>query len=71
MLKNISKLECKIGEKSYQLLCEMDSPTGDVKQALFEFLKYVGQVEDAIKASQKVVQENSKNQESESKKENE
>lgn len=52
MLRNISRLECKVGEKIYQLFCDMDSPVEHVKQALFEFLKYVGQVEDAIKASQ-------------------
>jgi len=52
MLKNISKLELKVGEKVYQFLCDNDSPLNDVKEALFQFIKYCGQVEDQIKAAQ-------------------
>ena len=52
MLKNISQLTHKIGEKSYHLLADMDSPLNDVKEAILQFLKYVGQIEDAIKAQQ-------------------
>ncbi len=52
MLKNIVKLECAIGEKQYQLLCDNDSPLTNVKEALFQFLKYIGQIEDQVKASQ-------------------
>jgi hypothetical protein len=68
MLKNISRLECKVFERTYQLFCEMDSPVEHVKQALFEFIKYVGQVEDAIKASQEQAKPQENN---EYKKENE
>jgi len=46
----------------------MDSPVEHVKQALFEFIKYVGQVEDAIKASQEQAKPQENN---EYKKENE
>ncbi len=50
MQKNICQLEVKIGEKVYHLLCDHDSPLAHVKEALFQFLKYIGQVEDqAIK----------------------
>lgn len=52
MLKNISKLEIKIGEKSYQFLCDMDCPLTEVKESLFQFIKYVGQIEDKIKEQQ-------------------
>lgn len=52
MLENISKLECKIGERTYQLLCKMDSPLHELKEALFEFSKFIGQVEDRAKAQQ-------------------
>ena len=58
MLKNISKLEVKINEKVYQFLCDMDSPLEHVKEALFQFSKYAGQLEDAIKAHQNKVSEN-------------
>jgi hypothetical protein len=55
MIKNISRLECKVNEKIYQLLCDMDSPLEHVKHALFEFIKYVELVEDSIKASQELI----------------
>lgn len=52
MLKNKSHLEITISGKDYSLVCEHDSPLPDVKEALFYFLKYVGNVEDAVKAMQ-------------------
>lgn len=52
MLKNISRLEMKIGEKIYHLMCDIDSPLEHVKEALFQFQKYIGQIEDNIKAQQ-------------------
>ena len=57
MLKNITQLELKIGEKLYRLYCDIDSPLEHVKEALFQFQKYVGQVEDAVKAQQQAAQE--------------
>lgn len=55
MLKNISKLEVVIGEKTYSLLCDNDSPTTSIKEACFQFLKFVGQVEDQVKAQNEQV----------------
>lgn len=52
MIKNISRLECKVGEKIYHLTCDVDSPIEHVKEALFQFQKYIGQLEDQIKAQQ-------------------
>lgn len=52
MLKNFSGLELKINEKVYLLMCDNDSPIDHVKEALFQFQKYVGQLEDQIKAAQ-------------------
>lgn len=52
MMKNMVKLECVISDKSYNLLCENDSPLVHLKEALFEFSKYVGKIEDQIKAAQ-------------------
>ncbi len=54
MLKNICKLEFKIGEKVYQLLCDNDSPIEHIKESLFQFQKYIGQVEDQVKAQQSI-----------------
>ncbi len=56
MLKNISQLEVKIAEKIYHLTCDNDSPLEHVKEALCQFLKYVGNIEDQIKASQSKVE---------------
>lgn len=52
MLKNISRLEAKINEKIYHFTCDSDSPLPEVKDALFQFIKYIGQMEDAIKQQQ-------------------
>jgi hypothetical protein len=49
MQKNICQLEAKVGEKVFHLLCEQDSPLAYVKEALFQYLKYVGQLEDNAK----------------------
>lgn len=62
MLKNIAKLEVQMGEKTYQLLCDNDSPLEHLKEALFQFQKYVGQCEDNAKA-QIASQEAAKNNE--------
>ncbi len=62
MLKNVSQLELTIDEKTYRFTCDMDSPLEQVKEAIFQFLKYIGQVEDSIKQHQaqqvEVAQEN-------------
>lgn len=50
MLKNVSKLEIVISEKTYQFICDCDCPLSDVKECLFQFQKYIGQIEDANKS---------------------
>ena len=52
MLKNLAQLECKVNEKVYHFSCDTNSPLEHVKEALFQFQKYIGQIEDNIKASQ-------------------
>lgn len=52
MIKNISRLEHKIGDRVYQVLCDTESPLAELKEALCQFLKFVGQVEDHVKAQQ-------------------
>ena len=46
MLKNISKLECKVNDFDFVFLCDNDSPTTCVKEALLQFIKFVGNIED-------------------------
>jgi len=45
MLKNVARLEHKIGERVYHFICDSDSPTVEVKDALRQFLGYALQVE--------------------------
>lgn len=52
MLKNITKLEIAIENRVYQLLCDNDSPIPHIKEAICQFLKYAGNVEDYQKATQ-------------------
>ncbi len=52
MLKNLSQLEIKIGDRTYQFLCAIDAPISEAKEALFQFQKYIGQIEDNVKAQQ-------------------
>ncbi len=50
MLKNIVRLEFQIVDKIYHFMCDNDSPIEHIKEALFQCQKYVGAVEDNIKA---------------------
>ncbi len=50
MLKNIVKLEFIVADKIYHFLCDNDSPIEHIKEAIFQMQKYIGQVEDNIKA---------------------
>lgn len=52
MLKNLSQLKCIVNEKEVNLLCDQDTPIEFVKEALFQFSKYIGQIEDAVKVQQ-------------------
>lgn len=60
MLKTVSKLELKISERDYQFMCDPESPIEHVKEALFQFQKHVGQLEDAIKSAQEQAKSNEK-----------
>ncbi len=52
MLTSLLQFEHVIADKAYKFLCAPDSPIEHTKEALFQFLKRVGQVEDEIKAKQ-------------------
>jgi len=51
MLKNVTQLEVLIENKSYRFICDIDSPTTHCKEALFQFNKYIGQLEDQARSS--------------------
>jgi hypothetical protein len=52
MQKMKTQLECKVGERLFHFMCDPDSPIEHVKESLFQFGKYVGAIEDAIKTQQ-------------------
>jgi hypothetical protein len=52
MLKNLASLECKIENREIKLFCDNDCPLPHLKEALFQFQKYLGQIEDQVKAAQ-------------------
>jgi hypothetical protein len=39
-----------VADKVYHFICDPDSPVEHIKEALFQCQKYVGQIEDNIKA---------------------
>ena len=52
MLKNLCRLESKVNDRTVHLYCDNDAPLEYVKESLFQFLKYIGQIEDQVKAQQ-------------------
>jgi hypothetical protein len=52
MLKNISRMQHVIGDRVYNLYCDHDSPTNEVKAALTAFFKFCEQLEEANKKAQ-------------------
>lgn len=53
MIKNIATLEVKIGERIYKLLCDIDSPLGEVHDSLSQMKNYViERINAAHKAAQ-------------------
>ncbi len=52
MIKNISRLESIIENKVGHFLLDSDTPIHIAKEMLFQFLKYIGQIEDAARAQQ-------------------
>ena len=66
MYRNISQLELTIADKLYTFVCHVDAPIEHIKEALFHFTKYVGNIEDQQKAAiaQKQAEEDLKKQQS-------
>ena len=57
MMKNVTQLKCTVNGKENVFLCDIDCSTIEVKESLYQFLKYVGQVEDAHAAKLKAEQD--------------
>ena len=41
MIKGITRLEHKVGDRAYHFLCDQDAPLGEVHDALAKFKSYV------------------------------
>ncbi len=50
MLKVKSCLEIEVNGRKYEFYCQPDSPIEHAKEAVFQFSKYLGQIEDNAKA---------------------
>lgn len=46
MLKNVVQMTVQVGEKVFHFLCDPDAPLNHVKEALFQFSKIVGDIEN-------------------------
>ena len=51
MTSELSKFECFVAEKRFTLLCEGDAQLWQLKEALFQFSKHAGKMEDQIAAN--------------------
>lgn len=52
MLRNLCELSHQVENKVCRLIMDNDTPIHFIKEALFQFQKYIGAVEDAAKAQQ-------------------
>ncbi len=51
MMKNFTRIECIVNEKTGYFFCDMDTPIPVAKEMIFQFQKYVGLIEDQINAA--------------------
>ena len=52
MLKNLCQIEHTIESKVCRFICDNDTPIHFIKESLFQFQRYIGQLEDNAKAQQ-------------------
>lgn len=52
MLKNLIQLEHAIENKVCRFICDNDTPIHIAKECLFQFQRYIGQVEEMAKQQQ-------------------
>lgn len=57
MQKNMTQLKCTINGKEIIFSCETECNTIEIKEALCQFIKYVGNIEDTHKAKLKEEQD--------------
>ncbi len=47
MQKNVTQIKCVVNGKEMNFSCDVECNTLEVKEALFQFIKYIGNIEDA------------------------
>ena len=57
MQKNMTNIQCLVNGKEINLTCDIDCNTHELKEALFQFFKHIGQIEDIHAAKLKEEQE--------------
>lgn len=63
------KFDYTVNEKTYSVICEPNSPFADCKEAAFQFLKEIGNFEEAAKAQVEKQKEEEKQEAEQSKSE--
>ena len=56
MLKNLCQLEFVIEDKACRFICDNDTDINVIKEALFQFQKFIGSVEDIAKAQKEAAE---------------
>ena len=46
MQNNVTQIKCIINQKEIVITCPIDTSTVEMKEGLFQFMKYIGKVED-------------------------
>jgi len=57
MLKNCTRLECIVNGKTGHFYCDMDTQLHEAKEMIFQFQKYIGLVEDQVRAQEEKKEE--------------
>lgn len=50
MIKNLSQIEVNIENKIFRFIVDYDTPLSNVKEALFQIQRYIGQIEENAKS---------------------
>lgn len=57
MQKNMTQFKCTVNGKEQIFSCDIDCSTAEAKESLFQFLKCIGNIEDAHAAKMKAEQD--------------
>ncbi len=56
MIKNITRFEHTIADKTIHLMCDCDCNTLTLKEALFQFMHMIGKIEDQAQQQEQEVE---------------